>query len=77
MEEIVVNHRGLGDEWSAVKEGVRSGEGICRWDKVILLSRYTAENTVVYERSGGQTLGRDASLPQPPGTIACRRPAWR
>ena len=61
LEEVVIDHRGLGEEWSVVKDGVRSSEGIYRWDKVIMLSRYTGENTVVHERSGGR---EGADLPQ-------------
>ena len=64
VEEVVIDHRRLGAEWAEVKDGVRSSEGIGGWDKVILLSGYTGESTVVYERSGGQALGRAAGLPQ-------------
>ena len=46
-----------------VAPGLRTSEGIGAWNKVILLSRYTGESTVVYERAGGQALGRPTGLP--------------
>ena len=58
VEEVIIDHEGLGAEWAAVEDGVRDCAGIGAWNKVVLLSRYSGEATVVYERSGGLALGR-------------------
>ena len=51
-EEVVIVHDYLGDEWSDLENSVRCCEGIDQWNKVVLLSRYTGESTVVYEAPG-------------------------
>ena len=58
VEEVIIDHEGMGEEWAAVEDGVRNWEGISTWNKVVLLSRYSGESTVVYQGSGENPLGR-------------------
>ena len=52
VEEVVIVHAYLGEEWSDVEYRLRCCEGIDQWNKVVLLSRYTGEHMAVYELSG-------------------------
>ena len=52
VDEVVIIHEVLGEEWADVKAGVRTCEGIEQWNKVILLSGFSEEATAVYERPG-------------------------
>ena len=56
VEEVVLVHAGLGEEWSNVRESIRGCEGLNQWDKVVMLSRNTGEFTVVHERTGEPSL---------------------
>ena len=52
VEEFVVFHSALSEaEWTTVRDGVRRCKGADQWNRVVLLSKFTGDCTLVYERS--------------------------